>query len=345
MSLVNPSQGINQRWLYSTPFSFNGSYETTKSETYTFNANGTYTLTTYATNAYGQTTSTPIDVVVSGINVLDAPRFTGLTVTGTTYYGSTNALIARWTQDGSNTLSYSVQWSRPATVSDPVYITGLTNLTITSGTSYSATTTNGAGDFTLGTYRNTTAVDNATITISRNPASSGHLTKAQGQGWISTSYAVTMNVSGLTGYYRTNRRNCTLGINNTSAILNNSSETLTKLTDTDTPNSPAIGLVELIRYDGDFSSAVISPAAPSATLQWIHAISDELGRVSFRYIASDFSEKQYTAQTFPNTTLWFAVCGYNITFVTFGWYGFSGQSCIGSSDNPEDPDASIIALA
>ena len=289
----------NFEWLYYTTGT-----NVSKAESYTFNLTGSHTFISQATNGAGTSYSTPITVNVTGADVLQDFACTNFTVSGPCANGNGNALSANWSTDNTSTITYTVNWTHPASVTNAVMVVGPIGggIYITSGTSYTATHPSvGSGPKYVLVYRTgATPVDNVTITVSNSGA--GIVRSVYGKGLNTcadyTSLPVNVTVNGITGYYHYNRRDCTNEIDNNSGNnLNSGTETRSSIPAT---SGNTIGMVEFVNHNASFTPIVQSPTEFETWLLFVRA--NYAGIATVKYLTPNWAVWTYTQSGIPPYT-------------------------------------------
>lgn len=186
-------------------------------------------------------------------------KFTSATLIGATYYNDANSLILGFTMAGSAFISLAANWTRAATSDDPVVIkvNGSTVATLTSSETSYSTYYSLSSNTTFQFVRNSLTGDTATLTVAKI-SGSGNMINVSGRCLTTAYTAMDLNVSGITGTYDYNIRNCTTGTNTSYTSLSNSSQPTT----TGTINPSAISFIEFVNTGAGFSSPSLSPVLP-----------------------------------------------------------------------------------
>ena len=184
-------------------------------------------------------------------------EFTGLTVVGATKCSDTNAVVAGWTSAASQQVDATISWTRPATVEDPVNIIlswfGPVVLTDNSTSiPYNDQGLN-SGSHTIRFYRETDLLDVGTIDVVYNLG--GKMTNGSALSWAASTNALALDISGITGNYKYNVRDCTTPTGSASGTLSNSSEYIS----TGATGPTRIAFIEVLSTSGTFSSPTLSP--------------------------------------------------------------------------------------
>jgi len=161
--------------------------------------------------------------------------------------------------DGSAFISLSANWTRVATLDDPVVIkvNGGTVATLTSSETSYNTFYSLSSNTTFQFVRNSLTGDTGTLTIAKL-SGSGNMINVSGRCLTTAYTAMDLNVSGITSTYDYNIRNCTTGTNTSYSSLSNSSQATT----TGTINPSAISFIEFVNAGAGFSSPSLSPVLP-----------------------------------------------------------------------------------
>ena len=186
-------------------------------------------------------------------------KFTSAALIGATYYNDANSLILGITMSGTAYISLAASWTRAATGDDPVIITanGSTVATlISSETSYN-TSQSLSSNTTFGFSRNSLQGDTATLTFGKL-SGFGYATNVAGRCLTTPFTAMVLNVSGITGTYDYNIRNCTTNTNASFTSLSNNQQ----FADTLVTTPSAISFIEFVNTGAGFSSPLLSPVLP-----------------------------------------------------------------------------------
>jgi len=205
-------------------------------------------------------TPTPAPTPTPGPTVVPVFAFTSATLVGATYYNEINSLILGVSITGSAFISISANWTRAATGDDPVIIKvdGSAVATLTSfETSYINYYALNSQNITFGFSRNSLQGDTATLTFGKL-SGFGYATNVAGRCLTTPFTAMVLNVSGITGVYDYNIRNCTTGANAPFASLSNNQQ----FADTLVTAPSAISFIEFVNTGAGFSSPLLSPVFP-----------------------------------------------------------------------------------
>ena len=186
--------------------------------------------------------------------------FTSATLVGATYYNEINSLILGVSITGSAFISISANWTRAATGDDPVIIKvdGSAVATLTSfETSYINYYALNSQNITFGFSRNSLQGDTATLTFGKL-SGFGYATNVAGRCLTTPFTAMVLNVSGITGTYDYNIRNCTTNTSASFTSLSNNQQ----FADTLVTTPPAISLIEFVNTGAGFSPDILSPVLP-----------------------------------------------------------------------------------
>jgi hypothetical protein len=227
----------------------------------------TATPTLSATNGYVAPTPTP--TATTTLTPTPTPtavpfEFTSLTAIGATKCTDNNGLTAGWTSADNITVDVGISWGREATSEDPVRInlSWAGDINITSGTSvtYNAQGV-GTGGRTVRFARTTDTLDVGTITVTRSVGAK--MTDASARCWANDSYAMDLNLSGITGNYKYRVRDCTTPSDSDSGTVSTSTRNIS----TGAVAPTRIAFIEVIPPSAGFSSPSLSPdsCAPAAT--------------------------------------------------------------------------------
>ena len=213
----------------------------------------TLTPTPTATLTPGVPTPTPVPTAAPVF------AFTSAALIGATYYDDANSLILGITISGTVSMSLAASWTRAASGDDPVIITanGSTVATlISSETSYN-TSQSLSSNTTFGFSRNSLQGDTATLTFGKL-SGFGYATNVAGRCLTTPFTAMVLNVSGITGTYDYNIRNCTTNTSAPFTSLSNNQQ----FADTLVTTPPAISLIEFVNTGAGFSPDILSPVLP-----------------------------------------------------------------------------------
>ena len=214
----------------------------------------TLTPTPTATLTPGVPTPTPVPTAAPVF------AFTSAALIGATYYDDANSLILGITISGTVSMSLAASWTRDASGDDPVIITanGSTVATlISSETSYSTYYALNSQNITFGFSRNSLQGDTATLTFGKL-SGFGYATNVAGRCLTTPFTAMVLNVSGITGTYDYNIRNCTTNTSAPFTSLSNNQQ----FADTLVTTPPAISLIEFVNTGAGFSPDILSPVLP-----------------------------------------------------------------------------------
>lgn len=130
--------------------------------------------------------------------------------------------------------------------------------TVTSGTSYGGSSPVNSGANTISFTRSNLTPDVGTIQVARQ--NGGKFINAAGLGLTTPSAAMDVNLYNITGAYRYNIRNCTVGSNFITPHASNGNQNAT----TGVQNPNAICFIEFLDYYSGtaFQQPVLNPASP-----------------------------------------------------------------------------------
>ncbi len=323
----------NQEWVYNDV----GGTSASRNENFTFNLTGTHTFVSTCTNGAGTDYSLTIVITVTGSDVLNAFAATAFTVSAPTSNGYTNGVSGDWTMDGPANISYSVTLDHAATASDPVFIVGSNgSVTLTSGTSYSATVSLSTGTHAIRVFRSAQVpLTNVTLSISKSGA--GVFRAISGTGMCTasnyTNLRPVVTVSGITGYYHFNVRDCTNQTdNNSAANLNNASDSQTAIAST-TGNT--ISFIEFVNYSAGFSAPVVSPSEYNTYSMYV--IADGSGVSDVYFLSGNWAVLLYHNSTIPAYSIFYTgICAASIYQTERGDAGLD-YSCGAGYTSPTAP--------
>jgi len=225
----------------------------TRTSTPTLSATNGYVAPTPTLTATTTLTSTPVPF-----------EFTNLTAIGATKCSDGNGLTAGWISTDNITVDVGISWVRAATIEDPVRInlSWFGDINVTSGTSvtYNAQGV-GIGNRTVRFARTTDVLDVGTITVARSAGAK--MTDASARCWANASYAMDLNLSGITGNYKLRVRDCTTPSNSDTGTLSTSTRNIS----TGAVAPTRIAFIEVVPAAAGFSSPTLSPdsCAPAPT--------------------------------------------------------------------------------
>lgn len=179
----------------------------------------------------------------------EALKFNELIATG--YSDCNNECILEWAVNGNGSLHCEVNWTKPATQSDPVLVIGSGASSYTDGrTSYEKVVDVSTGVYRIGFIRQSSAFDVVNFRISVSDDSRS-LISAKLISYLSgSSTPASMTVNNITGYYVYHTRNLSGLLTNgsggiISGILNDTTQTLT----VDNKEIPSTELLEIVGYN------------------------------------------------------------------------------------------------
>jgi hypothetical protein len=228
----------------------------------------TSTPTLSATSGYVAPTPTP--TATTTLTPTPTPtavpfEFTNLIGIGATKCSDNNGLTVGWESTDDITVDVQIDWTRTATVEDPVRINlswVVGDIIFTSGTSATYNGQGvGTGARTVRFARTTDTLDVGTITVAHSVGAK--MVNASARCWSDASYAMDLNLSGITGNYKYRIRDCTTPSDVDSGIVSTSTRNIS----TGGGGATRIAFIEVRPPSEAFASPNLSPdsCAPAAT--------------------------------------------------------------------------------